>query len=178
MDWIFDHFQIVVLVLIGIGSMLKSAWEAKKRRELENATDYDPVDHVPIEEDQSYRKGGPRPMVPPPLPAEATPPELPRRRRAPKAPAVEYVASEEAAAILRQQQDLADHFRQLREAKDRVRTSTSGGAAATRARVAGKGVPQAASAATPSLRRQLRDPGQLRRAVILREILGPPVGLR
>jgi hypothetical protein len=28
------------------------------------------------------------------------------------------------------------------------------------------------------LRDVLRDPGELRRAVILREILGPPVGLR
>ena len=81
----------------------------------------------------------------------------------------------EAAEALKHQQNLASHLQQLRETK----ASTTGGAAATRARVASKGAtkPQLAPIRL-SLRARLKNPTEIRRAIVLREILGPPVSLR
>ena len=60
-----------------------------------------------------------------------------------------------------------------------IPATTSGNAAETRARIAAAGKKSSPLAVgTTSLRSSLRDPKQTRRAIVLREILGPPVGLR
>lgn len=81
-------------------------------------------------------------------------------------------AAEHAAEVLEQQTALAERFRQLESAK----------AAAQRRSL----LEQQTVAATTVERRKnrgalledLRDPAALRRAFVLREVLGPPVGLR
>ena len=83
-------------------------------------------------------------------------------------------AASETARALKHQQDLAERLRQIRETK----ATTTGGAAATRARVAAKGVAKSSVQVPSSVRARLRNPAEVRRAFVMREILDPPVGLR
>lgn len=160
MDWIFDHFQIVILVVLGIGSMVKSVLEAKSKRAAEREIDWSPDSEVPLDEDTSYRKS--LPSLPPPLVRTTLPPPALR------------MAGDEAAEALKHQLDLAARLRQIRETK----ATTTGGAAATRARVAAQGVAKPHPQGPASLRSRLHDRGEIRRAFVMREILDPPLGLR
>jgi hypothetical protein len=166
MDWIFDNFQIVALVGLALASWLKSRADAKAaereereaRRELE-----EPVDIFgPAEE---WREVQPAPMVPPPL-VKVKP--QPGR-------VVTYEAANETETELKHQMDLQERMRQLRETK----AVTTGGAAVTRARSTSRQTAQKSTSTAPiSLRGALHNRGQLRRAMVMREILGPPLALR
>lgn len=169
MDWIFDHLQIVVLVMLGIGSMVKSMFDAKAKQAAEREADRNPVPGVPLDDDTSYRKA-PRkagPTVPPPLTRPATPPPL-------RMAGYDAEVANETAKALKHQQDLAERMRQIRENK----ATTTGGALATRARIASKGAAKPSKQIPLTLRRRLRDPAEVRQAFVMREILDPPVGLR
>lgn len=161
MDWIQENFQIVLLVLLALGSWLKSRHDAKnaEREESQQETEtFDPEDYEWEEK--------PEPATPPPLVRPAVPPALPMAA---------FEASREAATTLKHQQDLAERLRQIRETK----ATTTGGASATRARVAASKKPAKALAAAPiSLRGRLRNKTELRRAVVMREILDAPVSQR
>jgi hypothetical protein len=161
MDWIFDNFQIVILIALGVGSMLKSVLESKARQKRESGEEYDPGDVFAPDED--YRE----PSVPPPLTRQAVPPPL-RERGYDEAVALE------TAKALKHQRELADRLRQIRETK----ATTTGGAAATRARLAAKGTKASLEKGPLGIRARLRDPAEVRRAVVMREILDTPVGLR
>lgn len=165
MTWIYENLQIVAIVLIGVASAVKSMFDnaAQKKAEREIYEDTEP--EVPLDQDTSYRKPIP-PSFPPPL-VIATPPPL-------RMTGYEADAAEEAAKALKHQQDLAARLRQIRETK----ATTTGGATATRARVAGKGVVKAVPQEALTLRQRLASPAEVRRAFVLREILDTPVGLR
>lgn len=167
MKWIFDNPQVLLIAVFVIGSLLKNVLEARGRKNAEYGVPEQEDDRpqVPIDQDKSYRKvlpGG----TPPPLARYGSPPPLP-------SPADEARAGE-AAAALKHQRDLAERLRQIRETK----ATTTGGAAATRARVAAKGTAKAFQQGSLSIRQRLRDPAEMRRAFVMREILDPPVGLR
>lgn len=168
MDWILEHFQIFIVIGLALASWLKhradaKAAEAEERRAREEMADeeevFGPDEEWRIPQEQAL------PQVPPPL-VRAVPPPLTMAGQE---------AEREAAAALKHQTDLQERLRQIRETK----ATTTGGASATRARVAAT-----QSHAKPilpgkaSLRDGLRDPKQTRRAIVLREILGPPPGLR
>ncbi len=181
MDWLFDHPQIFFLVIFALGSMLKSYWEAKKKRLEEQASDWEPREPVPLDQDDSYRKripGAPPPLppqqpAPPPLAGGVGRTHIPVRRGDAVAAAALAASQAEAAAQLKHQQELAARLLQIRETK----ATTSGGAAATRARVAGKN--KAKPFHQPqTLRTQMKSRPDLRRAIIMREILDRPVSLR
>lgn len=161
MDWIFDNLQIVVLVLLGIGSMVKSIFDAKAKQAAERETEWQPPSEVPLDDDTSYRKN--QPTVPQPL----TPPPL-------RPAGYDAEVANEAAKALKHQHDLAERLRQIRETK----TTTSGGASATRARIAAKGTAKPLKQTPLTVRGRLRDPAEVRQAFVMREILDPPVGLR
>jgi hypothetical protein len=81
----------------------------------------------------------------------------------------------EAEAELKRQAEIQERLRQLRETK----AVTTGGAAATRTRTATQQTGfHAPAAARGGLRGAVRSRSEIRRAVILREILGPPLALR
>jgi hypothetical protein len=164
MDWIFDHFQIVILIALGVGSVLKSMWEAKAKQKQESEEEYDPGDV--FAPDEEYREPA-MPSVPPPLTRQVVPPPLR------KSGYDEEVALETAKA-LKHQRDLADRMRQIRE----TRATTTGGATATRARIAARGTAKPLKQTPLTIRRRLRDPAEVRQAFVMREILDPPVGLR
>ena len=153
MQWIIDHFQIVLLVLLGLGSLIKSRFDAKKAQESEGTPDPAADSAPPVRQRQ--------PSVPPPL-------------QRPGLPMAEQEAAREAAGVLKHQQDLAARLRQIRDTK----ATTSGGAAATRVRVARERAGKPVAVVPISLRSRLRDPQEVRRALLMREILDPPLGLR
>lgn len=158
MNWIFDNFQIVVLVLLGVGSLVKTVLESKAKAAREREETYNPEEVFAPDEDYGEPQRQARPSVPPPL------------RQA----GYDVEVASETAKALKHQQDLAERLRQIRDTK----ATTTGGAAATRARVANKGMVKSAVQAPAAIRARLRDPLEVRRAFVMREILDPPVGLR
>ena len=125
MDWIFDNFQIVILIALGLGSVVKSLLESKAKQKQEREEEYDPGDV--FAPDEEYREPA-MPTVPPPL-TRQTVPHSQRESGYDEAVAIE------TAKALKHQQDLAEHLRQIRETK----ATTTGGAAATRARISPRG---------------------------------------
>lgn len=167
MDWIFDHFQIVALIVIVIGSLVKRFLEAKAENGRPPDEPFDPTEIFGPSERRHPDE--PKPSVPPPL-VRTTPPPLVRQAM-PAQPLVE----ERDAALLKRQQDMQERLRQIKESK----ANTSGGAAATNARVSAARTPaKAFLPATSGIRKSLRERKEIRRAFVLREILGPPAGLR
>lgn len=164
MDWIFDNFQIVILIALGVGSVLKSLLESKARQKRESEEEFDPGDVFAPDED--YREPS-MPSVPPPLTRQAVPPPL-------RESGYDEAVALETAKALKHQRDLADRLRQIRETK----ATTTGGAASTRARLSAKGTTASLEKGPLGIRARLRDPAEVRRAVVMREILDPPVGLR
>ncbi|MEY3897102.1 MAG: hypothetical protein RLZZ214_2623 [Verrucomicrobiota bacterium] len=164
MNWIFDHFQIVILIALGIGSVVKSMLESKAKQNQEREEEYDPGEvFAPDEEYQ--------PPVMPPTPPPLTRQVVPHSQRL---GGYDEAVAAETARELKHQRDLAEHLRQIRE----TRATTTGGAAATRARVSAKGAKKSMAKIPLSIRGRLRDPQEVRRAFVMREILDPPVGLR
>lgn len=157
MDWIRDHLQIVVIVLLALGSWIKSRMDAKAAEQQET---YEPEPEPPPMMERRRE-----PSVPPPLVIPSAPPRIPM---------AEYEKAREAAETLKHQQDLEARLREIRETK----ANTSGGAAVTRARVASKRLGKPTAVVPVSLRSRLRDQSEVRRAIVMREILDPPLGLR
>lgn len=167
MDWIFDNFQILAIVGLALASWLKSRADAKAaereerraREEMaESLGEEFPVPPQPSRESQQV----PRSFGPPPLVVkQRTPPPI-------------SSAALEVEAELKRQMQIQDRLRELRESK----AVTTGGAGATRTRTATQQTGYTASAVTIGLSGVLRKRSEIRRAVILREIIGPPLGLR
>ena len=180
MDWIFDHFKFVVIIALVIGSILKSRFDAKTQEAEERDVEVDEKPHTPLDQDKSYRKIPPSaPSVPPPLtraniPASGSvPPPLVYTMDS-NIPGAAAAAADEAARMLKHQQDLAAHLKQIHDTK----ATTTGGAAATRARIASKGKTKTTATAPLTLRARLKSPTEIRRAFVMNEILSRPVGLR
>lgn len=167
MDWIFDNFQIVALVALAMASWFKSRMDAKAaereeqeaRKEMEQRGEVEEYDFGPGERWQEVLTRH-EPAQPPPL-FRPNPPPVP-------------AAVEEIDAELKRQMEMQERLRQIRETK----AVTTGGAAATRARTTDAKATKTESAVPVSLRGALRNHGQVRRAIVMREILGPPLGLR
>jgi type IV secretory pathway VirB10-like protein len=165
MDWLFDNFQIFALVGLALASWLKTRFDAKQaeqeeRRAMEEMEERSEEfgQPQPWEVEESYQV--PRsyvPAVPPPVPA-----------------AVAAEAAREADASLRHQLDLQERMRQLRQS----RAVTTGGAGATRDRANAKSSPRPGDRKPSTYKKVLGDRKSLRNAIVTREILGPPLGLR
>lgn len=165
MDWILDNFQFVIIVGVALASWLKSRADAKRaeQEELEAPDEMvgEEEGYIPEEEWQ----------LPPAIPVPSAPPPL---RTEPAAPPPRLDTSE-VEAILKRQQEIQERLQAIND----TRATTTGGAAETRARITAADNPEAAMIiGNTSLRSSLRDPKQTRRAIVLREILGSPVGLR
>ncbi len=166
MDWIFDNFQIVALIALALASWLKTRMDAKAaEREERRGREEMPEGEDVFGPDEEWRiPEVPAPSVPPPL-VKVSPPPIPMAA---------FEAGREAEAVLKHQMDLQERLRQIRDTK----AVTSGGAAATRSRTASQQTGYVQPLASAGLRGALRSSSQSRRAIVLREILGPPLGLR
>ncbi|MFT3868528.1 MAG: hypothetical protein QM715_08520 [Nibricoccus sp.] len=203
MNWIFEHMQLVVLVGGAIAYWLnqrrKAKEEAEAMRELE-AQQARPVQmQRPVDDEAERvrriqeeirrkileRAGGavPKPQ-PPPMPEpryreEVLPGPAPVQTRMPAEPdAYAQAAAEEQAAaldqaVLERQQRLSAQLREL----DEKRRHTVGKAEAFAEKTAAA-MASSDTAARGSLLADLRNPASVRRAIVLREVLGPPVALR
>jgi hypothetical protein len=161
MNWLFDNFQFVLLVAIAFASWLKHRMDTRKaedeeRRAREEMTGGD--EDLFEEGEWELPPAAPAPSVPPPL-RQVVPPPL----------KVEFSGVDENQ--LQRQQDMQERLRQAKKVKAAAREAAVGQTYGARQikPVLGEKM---------SLRKSLRDPAQTRRGIILREILGPPVGLR
>jgi|GEM_PF-861233 len=179
MEWISEHFQLVVLVLGAFAYWLKAFIEQRVAEKQARAAPQQPQEP---EAEDDFKPEGPMKYgeMPPSLPVPPVllvPPAFPSERL----PGYEEVAAREAATAARHREKLSAHLQRLRDTK----ATTTGGAAATRSRISaarnaltGEGAKVSDVTVTATLRSRLRDPAEIRRAMVLKEILGQPVSLR
>ena len=175
MDWLLNHLQVLFLIAVAVMAVLQRVKKATER-----GGSRQPVPAAPGEEERTRRiqedirrrimerrglapagEGGEesRPFpAPPPMIEEIRPVRV-------EPPPEAAPADERIAAELKRQQEMLARMREL-EASRRARTRAASAAITV----------IAAPADRPAL--DLRSRGALQRAIVLREILGPPVGLR
>lgn len=169
MDWLLEHFQFVAIALLIAGSMIRKFLEAKAeeqeaRRRMEQPGPpeeaFEPFE--PAEPWEAYEPFEPTPPPIPQPPARSTPPPVP-------------AFESQQAAILQRQTEIEEQLRRIREGR-----SAKQARQAKPARIAKPAATTAAPTTTgaTSIRSTLRNRGSARRAIVLREVLGQPVGLR
>lgn len=195
MDWIFDNLQIVLAVAAAFAYWLTQRKQAQQEGEEEQDP---PPEQFPTRVDGELadqerarrireeirrkiaeRAGGmpvPPPAAPEPPPLYRREPELqpaqPRPQPAPVQPQVSPGQPEDPwKSVWASQQKLQEQMQALSDARRKAAEFVSPQMAAA----APKPVPVVRGM---SLRTELADRDRLRRAIILREVLGPPVGLR
>jgi type IV secretory pathway VirB10-like protein len=183
-DWIFDNFQILAIVGLAFASWLKHRSDAKAA-EREEKQAREETGELPdwFENEEEWKS--PQQPEPPPLP----PPLLRRAESAGAPPLVSKAPpplpgmAEAANVELQRQEQIQQRLRELRESREASARQAKQAKDARQARQAkqaraarmpGESVP------SPSgrLRALLHDRSQTRQAILMREILGPPVGLR
>ena len=208
MDWIFENLQILFFIAAAVAFWLNSMRQAKaeaeaereRERERENAPEVD-LDEVfgpdfdfnsPPQQAEVFLPPpvtpSPQGAAPPPLPGtqpvqrerrdfpQGTPtPQRPQRPQSPHKSAPQ----ESVNAELERQRNLEQRIRALRQNRE----GRGSGAAATQRsvvaqRAARKGAVDAEPISIDGIRSRLRNPREARRAVVLREILDSPVGMR
>jgi len=199
MDWILQHLQIVLPIAAAIAYLLKN----RNQRSSDDTTrpdvgDVEKTERTRRVQEEIRRKiaerrgtaargeGQPtirervpplvRPVQVPPLDPFGGPMRRIVKRLEEAATSIDQRERDAAASVLERQQKLADEMRALEAARvaekqraAQIATMTS----AMPAEMAGRQFQ-----ARDDVMTQLRDPRELRRAVVLREILGAPVGLR
>jgi cytoskeletal protein RodZ len=191
MDWIINHLFIFVFVAIGVANMLAKAKRAgaqqRPPKPARSSLDPDTTERTRRVQEEIRRKiaerAGRPPIVSPP-PSAGPPPqnifqELARQMAEAKRTA-EMSERAQAAAEAQAQQGVEDERKSREQAEARQmaevqRTLQRQQQAATTV-VAYSGT--TAVSARDKLLASLREPDSLRRAWLLREILGEPVGLR
>ncbi len=195
MDWIFDNLQILIAAGAGIAYWLNQRNEAKEAEEQAREEEFVTDDYEAAEDEARARKireeirrkiaersGGSGPVVinepvevPPPLferPFQETPPVADPYAHDEwrEEPPVVVGPSAEEQAVLERQKRLEERMKELAaqrtQTKNRVET------------VSRKRKPSSSSQGMRSLRDDLRETGSLRRAIVLREVLGPPVSMK
>ena len=191
MDWVFDHFQLIVAVGAAVAYWLTQRRKAKEDQEAartvapsqRNAPVNDEAERIRRIQEEIRRKilervDGVTTPVPTPPPLKAAP-QAPVRREQIKIEA--YTESQAEAervvvadqAMLERQQQLAAKLRELKEQRREHDRPSEVFAEKTALAMAASG-----TAVRGSLLADLREPTSVRRAILLREVLGTPVGLR
>ena len=173
MDWIFDNFQFVILIALAIGSVVKQMAEAakmkKEQREQPPETQWEETETTwtPIPIPPEFQP--PPRSAPPPL-QRSVPPPLLKHFETFQAPPP--LPAEETENLLRKQLEMQEKVRALRENK-----------AAEKARMLEKQARSATRVKTQhpaqlGVRSLLANPTTARKAIVLREILDKPLGMR
>lgn len=206
MKSIFDNGTVVFLLVVVVAKIVEAVVKSRKAKQQHEAARDPAEEQRRVAEVQEQirrriaeRRGGgppaspgtephPRPVVRRADPTSVPDPfggalrrvleEVERKIQPPPAPVPEpppLVQAQRGAELERQQQ-LADQMRSLAEAK--VLTQRRAAHAADDIRAEAESEPGLRSAARTRILEDLRDPHALRRAFVLREVLGTPVGLR
>ena len=208
LQWILEHPAVIVVVLAFVGQMVRGLLEARKAKSEHEAGGGDAEAERRTREVQeeirrqiAERRGQSpaapstpaseveRPVLPRPRPETTQMPEplggplgrmleeLQRRTQpAPVAPPPVLAEHRNTGAELERQQQLAEQLRSLEESRMLARRREANSTAAEQA--AAQAEPAQRTAARGRLLGDLRDPQALKRAFVMREVLGPPVGLR
>lgn len=169
MDWLFDNPKALILIAIVAFSLLKRYLDSKKAaaEEADTSDPFETWEQVPER---------PAPSVPPPL-VRGGIPRLAGRSIPPPPP----LPSREIdnASLLKRQQDMMERLQHAKDIKaDRAnkanKANITGGAAETQDRVSGTGK----STTGQGLRGRLRNRSEIRKAILMREILDRPLGMR
>lgn len=196
MDDLFEKIPFLFIVVLSLIAWIRKQMESKKeeadaqRAREEMIRGLEEMQKAAERSATQRRQGQPPPIV-------AAPPQVSRNRPAASPPPLVWlpqtghpattpppVPQAEAPARFPAPAPRTDYQAQLEQAR---RASQESGALAEQARA--KRLRAAAKAATaestatdappiPGLRQTLRDKGRVRQAVVLREILGPPLALR
>lgn len=161
MDWIFDNPQIFVLIALAVGSVVKQMAEAAKAKKQEREQP-----EVEWEETETT-------WTPIPIPPEYQPPPLPRSAPPPLIPQfVPAVVVDDSGELLRKQLEMQEKARAIRDNKatEKTRMLTLRARSATREKTE--------YSADITVRNLLANPATARKAIVLREILDKPLGLR
>lgn len=192
MDWVFDNIPLLLFIAAGIAQMLlkKKAPEDAPEAPPAEASFEDPqlAERTrKIREDiqrkiEDRRRADSRPQPAPAPQAEASPEQPPEWIRelppvvqevfqTPRQTAAHHAELQRQAELLERQATLAEQLRQAQAMKAAVQKRTTFETAISE-KDGAKGRSQRA------LIGELRDPAALRRAFVLREVLGPPIALR
>jgi hypothetical protein len=202
-NWILGHLPAVIFVVILVAQMIRAANRSRQARAEQEREAADPAAEHRHEQEArdeirrriAERRAGGAPAEPPPL-AEARPApspeatqrpdvfdgplgrmlqELQKRAEPAPAPPPPAMAARNVAEVERQEQ-LAEELRVLAETRAATQRRAAQ-IAAERAQTL-QAEPALRAAARDRLLGDLGDPQSLRRAFVLREVLGAPVGLR
>jgi hypothetical protein len=205
LQWVIDHPAVIVVVLAFAGQMVRGLLEARKAKGEHEATGGDAETErrtqevqaqirrqiaerrgqLPAASDLESERAAPpraRPettQMPEPLggPLGRMLEDLQRRAQpAPVVPPPVFAEQRNAGAELERQQQLADQMRSLAETRVLVQRRAASASAAQQATAEAE--PAQRTAARGRLLGDLRDPQALKRAFVMREVLGVPVGLR
>ncbi len=172
MDWIFDNFQIVVLIALAVGSVVKQmADNAKAKKEQREQPDRDWEEPEWQEPETTWTSlPVPQEYQPPPLPRSSPPPLLKHFESHQPPPLVAVVA--DSGELLRKQLEMQEKARAIRENKatEKTRKLELRARSATRAKTV--------YSADITIRNLLANPSSARKAIVLREILDKPLGMR
>ncbi|MBL9185960.1 MAG: hypothetical protein JNK23_00640 [Opitutaceae bacterium] len=203
LEWVMGNLPIVIFAFVVIAQVLRAAKRAKEQAEDTPQARPDALEeHRRTREVQEQvrrriaeRRGGGAAATPPPVPVErpvARPEttqmpdvfdgplgrmlqELQKRTEPPAPPVMAEVRGSHAGELERQER-LAEELRALEESRAMAKRRAAA-IVANQAAVAQTSSGQL-HAARDRLLADLRSPGSLRRAVVLREVLGAPVALR
>lgn len=195
MEWLFDNVPvaIVLFVIYSIAAAVKRARDKKTEHE---ASHDETAEQRRVREIQerirriaAERRGGRVPAETPRQPTEMESPAEPTtmggslkrmleeiERRAQPAPQPPPLVVRTQRAEVERQEQLADELHALEEAKSVMERRAAHLRDAERAQANPEVIRRTAVRAR--LLEELHDPQSLRRAFVLREVLGPPVGLR
>ena len=174
MDWIFEHLKVVLFIGIIVFSLAKRFLEAKRQAAEEN-TESPIEDWTPPPSHPPQR----RVSLPPPLAKSVfSPPPLtdpPARHHSAPQPQQSPLsaAMTEAASAMQRQHDMMERLQHANEAKA-LRAKNAGSSHRSPMKIE-KLAEVPAGGALSTL---LGNRSDIRRAIVLREVLGPPLGMR
>lgn len=199
MDWILDHLQIIIAVAGAIAYWLNARSKEKAGEE----ADYDgdgvpdsplrrkeepahPAERIDYDENMrrlreeiqrkiAERQGHPAGQAIPPLP-RAVPPVLPDWQRQ-QSEERRAETERESAVVLERQRALAEQLAELKARRSAASHAANEATWATQPAAVAREVGQQAGDDIHWLR-ELRNARSLRKAIVLREVLGTPAGLR
>ena len=181
MDFIFDNFYVIAIAVIAIVSWFKKRSEAKYNEEEERRVREEMIRGL---EEMSQHSSSPRPIQHPVMPAPPMPKAHSQRPPAPPLPQTHV--SQPAHAVVQPQEnfelihqrDIQERFAEAKRvnqlAKDQANQSKRN--RSSKDGDYGNKAPSL-STAQKGLRGILSDRKDIRRAMVLREVLGPPVAL-
>jgi hypothetical protein len=206
-EWIFERLGLVIFLVIFVSQIVRALLRSRKAKTEHEAQRDESSEERRVREVQEQirrqiaaRRGGNAPTAtPPPFPAEQMERPIPRaettqlpelfggplgrmleelqkRTQPPPPPPPPLVAESRNMAELERQEQLADQLKALEDSRATVQRRAANIAAGKQA--VAESEPALRSAMRERALEDLSDPASLRRAFILREVLGTPVGLR